>query len=46
MGFIQKLAKRNPRVYEKKIEVEKPKQRKGPRLPRLTLRYILNYKNW
>jgi hypothetical protein len=42
MGFIQKLASRNPRVYEKKVKVKKPKRE----IPKLTLRYVFNLKNW
>ena len=42
MGFVQKLATRNPRVYEKKVKVKKSELK----IPKLTLRYILNPKNW
>lgn len=42
MGFIQKLAKRNPRVYDKILKVKKPKRK----IPKLTLRYVFNLKNW
>lgn len=42
MGFVQKLASRNPRVYEKKVKIKKSE----PKIPKLTLRYILNPKNW
>ena len=42
MGFVQKLATRNPRVYEKKSKVKKPRRE----IPKLTLRYVLNLKNW
>ena len=42
MGFVQKLATRNPRVYKKKVKVKKSE----PKIPKLTLRYILNPKNW
>ena len=42
MGFVQTLAKRNPRVLKKKPVKEKCKCK----TPKLTLRYVLNPKNW
>ena len=42
MGFVQKLVKRNPRVLNKKPVKEKCKCK----IPKLTLRYVLNPKNW
>ena len=42
MGFIQKLASRNPRVLEKKPVKKKCKCK----IPKLTLRYVFNLKNW
>ena len=42
MGFVQKLAKRNPRVVSKKPVKEKCKCK----IPKLTLKYVLNLKNW
>ena len=42
MGFVQKLASRNPRVLDKKLVKKKCKCK----IPKLTLRYILNPKNW
>tara|TARA_Y100001951_G_C11127241_1_gene176196 strand:+ start:56 stop:208 length:153 start_codon:yes stop_codon:yes gene_type:complete len=49
MGFIQKLAKRNPRVYEKGYMQNKTRLcdcEGNPKIPKLTLKYILNPKNW
>ena len=44
MGFVQKLAKRNPRVVSKKPVKEKCKCKR--KIPKLTLKYVLNLKNW
>ena len=44
MGFVQKLASRNPRVLDKKPIKKKHKCK--CKIPKLTLRYVLNLKNW
>ena len=44
MGFIQKLAKRNPRVYLKKVSEVKISE--APVIQKKDYKYYINPKNW
>tara|TARA_R110002020_G_scaffold33448_1_gene101787 strand:- start:1428 stop:1583 length:156 start_codon:yes stop_codon:yes gene_type:complete len=47
MGFIQKLAKRNPRVYLKKVKkVSEVKISEVPVIQKKDYKYYINPKNW
>ena len=49
MGFVQKLASRAPRAKREMRHCtccKRPLHIPQPKIPKLTLRYIFNLKNW